>query len=499
MYLLGYDVGSSAVKACLLDADSGCEVISATAPKQEMAISAPRAGWAEQNPDDWWSHLVEATREINAGAPGILSDVSGVGISYQMHGLVIVDDRAAVLRPSIIWCDSRAVDIGRKALEEMGKERCLERLLNSPGNFTASKLKWVMDNEPGVYARIHRMMLPGDYIAFRLTGDICTTVSGLSEGILWDFQEGRLATMVLDHFGISGDLIAPVVPTFGIQGTVTEAASGELGLKKGTPITYRSGDQPNNALSLGVLEPGEVAATAGTSGVVYGVGDRTNHDPLSRFNTFIHVNHGSGRNRFGNLLCLNGAGSLYRWVRQNVAADLSYKDMDALAERIPAGSMGLAVLPFGNGAERSLDNRDPGASIQNLAFNVHDRGHLIRAAQEGVVYALNYGLEIMKETGIPVETVRAGAANMFQSRLFARAFATVTNAVVELYETDGAQGAARGAGIGNGIYSLTDAFEGLKLRDRIEPEADLTDAYSNAYREWRETLMRTMGLEAGSQ
>ena len=495
MYLLGYDAGSSAVKACLLDVESGREVFSATSPQEEMEIAAPQSGWAEQNPDDWWTHLVAATRKIEAGVPGALSEVKGIGISYQMHGLVVVDERGHVLRPSIIWCDSRAVEIGTRAMEDIGKTRCLEQLLNSPGNFTASKLKWVMDYEPAIYGKIHRMMLPGDYVAYRLTGEICTTESGLSEGILWNFKKGRLAAMVLDHYGISSDLIPPLVPTFGNQGIVTKTASDELGLPKGTPVTYRAGDQPNNALSLNVLEPGEIAATSGTSGVIYGVGDRTDHDRQSRFNTFVHVNYSSHNPRYGNLLCLNGAGSLYRWLRQNVAVDLSYSEMDKLADAVPPGSEGLVVFPFGNGAERSLGNRDPGASILELGFNVHTRGHLIRASLEGVVYALNYGLDIMKECGISVETVRAGAANMFRSRLFANIFAAVTGAVVELYDTDGAQGAARGAGIGRGDYNLTDAFDGLERKRRIEPAEEFSRAYGSAYVGWKNRLLTTIGVE----
>jgi xylulokinase len=494
MYLLGYDVGSSSVKASLVTIDTGETLASATAPDREMEIIAQRPGWAEQHPDIWWENLKAATDKIRAKAD--LEKVQAVGISYQMHGLVVVDRKKEVLRPSIIWCDSRAVELGDTAFREIGEKRCLERLLNSPGNFTASKLKWVMENEPEVFEKIDKIMLPGDYIAMRMTGEIRTTPSGLSEGIMWDFQRGDVADLILDYYGISKELLAPVVPTFSDQGHLTDNAAQELGLKAGTVVSYRGGDQPNNALSLNVLNPGEVAATAGTSGVVYGVGDRPSYDPLSRFNTFVHVNYSRNTPRYGELLCLNGTGILYSWMRHNSMTvhdeSLSYAEMDGLAESVPVGSSGLVILPYGNGAERTLQNRNLGASFHGLEFNIHSRAHVLRSAQEGIVFALKYGLDIMEETGIRVETVRAGSANMFRSRLFAEAFATVSEAAVELYNTDGSQGAARGAGIGAGIYDYSSAFLGLERTGVVEPVADQSPAYAEAYSKWLDCLKREM-------
>lgn len=487
--LLGYDVGSSSIKASLLDAESGKVVATATSPEKELEIIAKKPGWAEQDPGVWWDNLKSATRQIKAKAKFKETDVKAIGISYQMHGLVVVDEAGEVLRPSIIWCDSRAVEIGRKAAREIGEEKCLERLLNSPGNFTASKLKWVMENEPGIYSRIHKIMLPGDYIAMKMTGQIKTTPSGLSEGIMWDFQQQGLARLVLDYYGISEELIPEVAQTFSVQGELTKDAAGELGLAAGTVVSYRAGDQPNNALSLNVLNPGEIAATAGTSGVVYGISDKPNHDSKSRVNTFVHVNYVPESPRYGVLLCLNGAGILNSWLRQNVADTLSYKQMNELAVQVPVGCEGLAILPYGNGAERTLENRDIGASVYGLNFNIHSRAHLLRAAQEGIVFALNYGLGIMRNVGVEVRTVRAGNANMFLSPLFSEAFATVTESVVELYNTDGSQGSARGAGIGAGIYqSLEEAFVGLNPIETIEPDEKLAPAYRQAYRRWEGIL-----------
>jgi xylulokinase len=487
--LLGLDIGSSFVKAALVDAETGGPVAHASAPAREMAIAAPRPGWAEQDPAEWWDNAVVAARTAIRASGLRGAAVAAVGISYQMHGLVVVDRRRQVLRPAIIWCDGRAVEIGERAFDEIGRLSCLARLLNSPGNFTASKLRWVKEHEPDVFASTSAFMLPGDYIAMRLTGRVATTASGLSEGILWDFLDGRVSDDVLGVLGLSPALVPGLVPTFGDQGPVTASAAAEIGIPSGTPVAYRAGDQPNNAFSLNVLEPGEVAATAGTSGVVYGVGDQATWDSQSRVNTFLHVNHRPAAPRYGVLLCVNGTGSLNRWLQGTIAEGLSYEEMNGLALEAPIGSDGVVVLPYGNGAERTLSNRDPGAAVFGLSFNRHTRAHLFRAAQEGIVFALNYGVDIMRGMGVEVRAVRAGRANMFLSPLFARAFADTSGAVVELFDTDGAQGAARAAGVGAGIFpTVADAFRGLQASARFEPDPATSPRYREAYGRWLKTL-----------
>jgi xylulokinase len=490
--LLGYDVGSSSVKATLLDAETGTAIASATMPEKELEIIAKQPDWAEQHPQTWWENLVVATQKIKAATNFNTGDVRGIGISYQMHGLVIVDKNKEVLRPAIIWCDSRAVEIGKKALKGIGEKKCLSHLLNSPGNFTASKLKWVEDNEPKVYAKIHKMMLPGDYIAMKMTGEIRTTPSGLSEGIMWDFKKQGLADLIMEYYRIPEELVAEVVPTFSVQGNLTKEAANTLGLKAGTIVSYRAGDQPNNALSLNVLNPGEIAATAGTSGVVYGITSEAKYDAKSRVNTFVHVNHEPKKPRYGVLLCVNGTGILNSWLKHNTGSS-DYPEMDAMAEKAPVGSDGLVILPFGNGAERTLENRNIGASVHGLNFNTHNRSHLLRAAQEGIVFALNYGVEIMRKVGVKAKTVRAGHANMFLSPLFSEAFATVTGSRVELFKTDGSQGAARGAGIGAGLYrGPEDAFVGLTPVKTVEPNRKLSSAYADAYKNWEQVLKQQL-------
>jgi xylulokinase len=492
MYLLGIDIGSSSVKASILNGETGVIAGSSFFPKSEMTIIAKQSGWAEQQPELWWENLKLAILEAKSLAKISGNEIIAVGISYQMHGLVVVDKQQNVLRPSIIWCDSRATEIGNKAFDEIGNARCLDTLLNSPGNFTASKLKWVMDNEPSVYDKIDKIMLPGDYIAMLLTGEIRTTASGLSEGIFWDFRKNEVSDLVLEYYGFHRDMIPEQVGTFGIQGHISSKIAGELGLKTGIPISYRAGDQPNNALSLNVLNPGEIAATAGTSGVVYGVSGEVKYDPQSRVNTFAHVNHSSSHNRLGVLLCINGTGILNSWMNKNLGNKaFSYEEMNELAGSIPPGSEGVSILPFGNGAERVLGNLNIGAQICGLDFNRHRQGHLFRASQEGIVFSFRYGMDILKGIGIEAKVIRAGKANMFLSPVFRETLANITGVSIELFNTDGATGAARGAGVGCGFYkSFAEAFSGLKKLEIIEPDRNEKDRINEAYQLWEENLRK---------
>ena len=490
MYLLGYDIGSSSVKACIVEAETGKCVASTFFPKSEAPIISKQSGWAEQNPEDWWQYLKSATAEVLATSHIDSTDIRAIGISYQMHGLVCVDSDQQVVRPAIIWCDSRAVPYGEKAFRELGEEFCLEHMLNSPGNFTAMKLAWVKEHEPENYARIHKFMLPGDYIAMRLSGNICTTASGLSEGILWDFKNDGIATDLLNHFGIDSSLVADIMPTFAEQGRVSASAARELGLREGTPITYRAGDQPNNALSLNVFEPGEIASTAGTSGVVYGVNGNVDYDKKSRVNTFAHVNHTARNPRTGVLLCINGTGILNSWTKRNFMANgISYAQMNDLAAQSPIGSCGISILPFGNGAERVLENRETGCSIHGINFNNHSIANVARAVQEGIVFSFKYGIEIMEQMGMDVKKIHAGNANMFLSPIFRNTLAGVTGATIELFDTDGSVGAAKGAGIGAGIYrDNKEAFASLERLEIIEPDADNASKYAEAYSLWKNRL-----------
>ncbi|MBP5195924.1 MAG: carbohydrate kinase [Bacteroidaceae bacterium] len=489
-YLLGFDIGSSSVKASLVNVETGATAASAFYPEREAPIMALKAGWAEQDPQMWWDNAKLALKKIMSEANVGGDEIAAIGISYQMHGLVCVDRNLEVLRPAIIWCDSRAVPYGEKAFAVLGSDYCLQHLLNSPGNFTAAKLAWVKENEPELYGKIYKIMLPGDYMAMRLSGTVNTTVSGLSEGMFWDFKENCVSKALMSNFGFSEELIPDIVPTFAVQSTVSAAAAAELGLKAGIPIAYRGGDQPNNALSLNVFNPGEIAATAGTSGVVYGVLGEVGYDPKSRVNTFAHVNHAPDDPHLGVLLCINGTGILNAWMHRNVTFDMGYAEMNDLAAQAPIGSDGVCIMPFGNGAERVLQNKEPGCSIHGVNFNKHSRAHLVRAAQEGIVFSFCYGMEIMQQMGMDIKKIHAGKANMFLSPLFRNTLAGVSGATIELFETDGSAGAAKGAGMGAGIYrDNNEAFASLEKLQVIEPVESDRAAYIEAYSRWKEILL----------
>ncbi len=497
-FLLGYDLGSSSVKASLIEVSTGQVMASAQSPSEEMSMLAVQAGWAEQSPELWWEHAVKSFQAClkKSGISG--TEVEAIGISYQMHGLVCVDKNMNVLRPSIIWCDSRAVEIGKAAFQKLGEEYSLQHLLNSPGNFTASKLRWVKENEPEIFARIHKVMLPGDFLAMKLTGEVVTTASGLSEGMFWDYQDEAPSARLLELYGIPKEMIASQVPTFSVQGKVTVAAASLLGLKAGTPVSYRAGDQPNNAFSLNVLNPGETAATAGTSGVIYSVTDKNAYDPKSRVNTFIHVNDRKPNKSNGVLLCINGTGILNSWLRKQAKGNgtsYDYEQINTMASEAPIGSDGISVLPFGNGAERVLEDKDISASFYGLNFNRHGQSHVFRAAQEGIVFALSYGFDVLSGMGLKTKVIRAGNANMFLSPIFREAFVNTTGARLELYDTDGAKGAALGAGVGAGIYSsFEEAFKGLKIIRIDEPQKLPTEQYAHAYDQWRQILKKQLLL-----
>ncbi|MFP5040279.1 xylulokinase [Parasediminibacterium sp. JCM 36343] len=489
MLLLGIDIGTSSIKVAIVDAQTQQTVVTAQYPETETPITSLQNGWAEQSPEMWWEHVQMAILKANATGTYNPKDIAAIGIAYQMHGLVCVDKNQHVLRDSIIWCDSRAVPYGDAAFTAIGEEKCLSHLLNSPGNFTASKLAWVKDNEPHIYEQIDKIMLPGDFIAMKLSGCVTTSASALSEGVFWDFKNKELSKDVMGYYGFHTSIIPTIKDVFTEHGLVSESIAAKLSLTTGIPITYKAGDQPNNALSLNVLQPGEVAATAGTSGVIYGVGDTLSYDKQSRINSFAHVNHTAEQTRIGTLLCINGTGIANSFTRKLLAADKSYPYINEAAKQIPIGSEGLTVLPFGNGAERIFNNRTVGAHYQNINFNIHTEAHIFRAVQEGIAFSFRYGLDIMKENGITPSVIRAGKANLFLSDVFISAFVNATNVPVELYQVDGSVGAAKGAGIGAKIFaSEKEAFANAKPLDLIEPT--VASAYNDVYEEWKGFLMK---------
>lgn len=489
-YVLGLDIGSSSVKAALVEAETGKLIASANSPETEMQMQTPQPGWAEQSPELWWEHARKSFQKC-AMLSGIHPrEIKAIGIAYQMHGLVLVNKEQKALRPSIIWCDSRAVTVGEKAFDALGHDYSLQNLLNSPGNFTASKLRWVQENEPAIYEQIEKAMLPGDFIAMKLTGEIVTTDTGLSEGVFWNYKSNSIDERLLAYFSFDKELLPSVLPVFSVQGRVGASVANEWGLTAGIPVSYRGGDQPNNALSLNVMNPGETAATGGTSGVIYSVTDTNAFDVKSRVNTFVHVNNSALQKRNGVLLCVNGTGILNSWIKRLLSTGslIEYDALNAMAATAPIGSEGLMVLPFGNGAERILENRNIGAHSNAIDFNRHTPSHIVRAAQEGIVFALRYGFDILKEMRLPLTVIRAGHANLFLSPVFREAFTNTMNVPLELYAADGARGAAMGAAIGVGFMPWTDAGRGLTQQSTEQPDSTKNNAYQDAYQRWRNSL-----------
>ena len=493
MYFLGYDVGSSSVKAALVDAETLETVNIAKYPENEMSISSPQPGWAEQHPEDWWNNLIKATQKLLTST-GIKGEaIISIGIAYQMHGLVLIDKGQQVLRPSIIWCDSRATSYGNEAFDQLGHNYCLENLLNTPGNFTAAKLKWVKENEPEIYNRVTHFMLPGDFMAMKMTGEVNTTIGGLSEGIFWEFKAHKVSSLLMNNMGLKEDLVPEIVPAVGYQGSLTEAAAAALGLQSGTPVGYRAGDQPNNAMALNVLKTGELAATGGTSGVIYGVTDQPLYDKQSRVNGFAHINHNEVSPSIGILLCINGAGIQYGWMRKLMDAGKDYQMIEQLASKAPIGTDGLSVLPFGNGAERIFENRNIGGHLCGLDFNRHGKSHLYRAALEGVAFAFAYGAGILLEMGLTIDRMRVGNDNLFQSNTFSNTLASLLDCEIEILDTTGAVGAARASGVGSGhLSSLEEAMSSQKTIGRIQPNADQKEIYAMAYRQWLRQLEKQL-------
>ncbi|TDW52816.1 xylulokinase [Flavobacterium sp. 270] len=487
MYYIGYDIGSSSVKVALVEAATGKKIIVLNEPQNEMEIVSLHSDWAEQDPEMWWQHICTATKRAIREANIEASKIQGVGISYQMHGLVIVDQEGSPLRNSIIWCDSRAVEIGNKAYEELGKEKCMSHLLNSPGNFTASKLKWVKENEPEIYNKIYKYMLPGDYIAYKLTGEITTTKNGLSEGMLWDYKENKVADWLLEYYGIDKSLTPNIVENFTNQGFLNEKASKESGLPVGISVVYRAGDQPNNALALNVLKAGEVAATGGTSGVFYAVSEMSAGNKSTRVNNFVHVNYEEKAPRIGKLLNINGAGIQYRWLRNNMGTE-TYETMNRKASKIAVGSDGVVVIPFGNGAERMFNNKNIGTHFLNLNLNIHNSAHLFRASLEGIAFSFVYGMECLKDDNAVIDVIRAGNDNLFRSEIFSNTVATLIGHEIEIYNTTGAVGAARAVGLKDGDYNKFGSS--ITTNDHVMTFLPLKnkEPYEKAYQKWKQEL-----------
>ncbi len=493
-YLLGFDIGSSSIKAALVNAETREILTIVSAPPAEMPIASPQGGFAEQDPDMWWQYVCECCQKLIAQHPDARDNIQSIGLAYQMHGLVVIDKDGKLLRPSIIWCDSRAVTTGEEILDGLDKDQFLHSHYNYPGNFTFSKLRWIQQNQPDLFEKIDKIMLPGDYIAYKMTGLARTSITGLSEGIMWNFEKNEADRELFEKCGIDPDVVPEYQHTFSTQGIVTRHAAVELGIKPGSPVSYRSGDQPNNAWSLHVNEPGIMAGTGGTSGVLYGISEKPVIDRSQRTNSFAHVNYIPEKPRIGTLLCINGAGIMYSWIRRNITGqEISYADLEKRAATIAPGAEGLSILPFGNGAERMLQNKPVGAHIMGLDLNRHHQDHIIRAGLEGIGFAFYYGYEIMKDLGMTSQILRVGNDNLFQSKIFSQLLSSLSGITIEIRNATGAVGAALGAGLGSGYYKNPDeALSSQEVIQTIEPDQNLLFTYQEPYQKWKSELLKKL-------
>ena len=317
-----------------------------------------------------------------------------------------------------------------------------------------------------------------------------TTKTGLSEGMLWDYKNNSVADFLLKYYEIDSSLIPKIVPTFGFQCKLNKKGSSECGLLEDIPIYYRAGDQPNNALSLNVLNPGEIAATAGTSGVVFAVTDNVKTNESERINNFLHVNINNSIS-LGKLLCINGAGIQYAKLKNELNIN-SYDEMNKLSSVVEVGSKQLTYLPFGNGSERMLNNINVGSKMLNFDINIHKKEHVIRATLEGIAFAFVYGMQILINDGVKPKVIRAGNDNLFKSKVFGETISTLINTDIEIYETTGAFGAARAVDLRNRDFNKfeNNIIENDFLRT-FSPQPNLND-YKNAYNLWVEKLELTL-------
>lgn len=436
MAFLGIDVGTSSVKVSIVGED-GVILASATAPaSSERAINSPNPNWAEQNPEDWWEDAQQAILNLPLEAR---LQVEAIGIAYQMHGLVLVDSQFQPVRPSIIWCDGRNIQESQILAESLGLDALENRLLNKPGTLTLAKLAWVAEHEPETLAKAHTFGLPGDFIAYKLTGEWSTTKSGYSEMVGWDFgasipfEEGfRKAGWKLP--------LPEARPNLEEGAPIQKVIAEKLGLPPSARVTYRAGDQPNNAFGLGVLQQGETAISAGTSGVLYGIGDSSPglHEGINRF---LHVN-----SQIGVLMCLNGVGSALAFARRTWFQNQSYEALSELASQANPENCPY-FFPFGNGAERILSER-AFSGFTELDFNRHNLPELARSVFEGIAFAYRLGSEKMEKAGCLSKVVNGTESGLLKSSFFAQLLANELQVELILSEGDGSTAAARGAALG---------------------------------------------------
>ncbi|MFL6335582.1 MAG: xylulokinase [Pyrinomonadaceae bacterium] len=486
MKLLGIDVGTGGSRALVVD-ESGRVVASATVEHEPFA--SPRTGWAEQDARDWWRASEAAVREVLQADGVSAEEIACVGLTGQMHGAVLLDERDEPLRPSIIWCDVRTHEQCRALTEQVGAERLIQ-LVSNPAleGFTLPKMLWVREREPEVWGRVRSVLLPKDYVRLRLTGEKATDVADASGTLLFDVTHRKWSDEMLELAGLDRSLLPRAFESSEITGRVSAEGAKATGLLEGTPVVAGAGDQAAGAVGMGIVRPGAVSATIGTSGVVFAATDRPALDPKGRVHTFCHA----VPERWHVLGVSQGAGLSLRWFRDQFGAGADdgrdpYERLGEEADTVPPGADGVLWAPYLMG-ERT-PHLDPHARAALVGLNAsHRRAHVVRAILEGVAFSLRDTFTIFEEMGVPVESIRLGGGGA-RSRVWRQIQADVYGREVELVEADegAAYGAALLAGVGGGAWTSVDdaCAAAVRVRERTRPDAEGKRVMDESYKIFR--------------
>lgn len=481
MHCLGIDVGTGGTRAIIID---GAGQIVASETIEHIPFASPQTGWAEQDPDDWWRASVAAIRAVLSHNNITHDSIAAIGLSGQMHGAVLLDADDKLLRPSIIWCDQRSEAQCQQLTEQIGASRLIELTCNPAlTGFTLPKILWVKDNEPEHWRRMRSVLLPKDYIRLRLTGDKAIDVADASGTLLLDVSARQWSREMLDAAGINDSVLPRLFESPEITGTVSQAAAELTGLRAGTPVVAGAGDQAAGAVGMGIVKPGSVSATIGTSGVVFAATNNPALDPKGRVHTFCHAIP----NRWHVMGVTQGAGLSLRWFRDQFGF-ASYDQLTAEAADVPAGANNLLWAPYLMG-ERT-PHLDPNARAALVGLTAsHTRAHVVRAILEGVAFSLRDSLEIFRDMNVPVESIRLGGGGA-RSKLWRQIQADVYAHAVDIVQAEegAAYGAALLAGVGGGLWQSVDhaCADVVRVVDRIEPDATAVKVLEPLYRSYRE-------------
>lgn len=477
-YLLGLDIGTSGVKALLISVEG--KIISSKT--ESYPLATPHSGWAEQSPYDWWEATVKVIEEVVSSTPIGSTQIKGISLSGQMHSSVFLDEKMEVIRPAILWSDTRTSEQCKEIYTKVGGLNQLIDYVSNPAleGFTAPKILWLKENEPENYQKVKYILLAKDYIRYRLTGELFTEVSDAAGTLLFEVIKKRWSTGLLEKLEIDPDLLPPILNSFDLAGRITKPIAEKTGLKFGTPLVAGGADNACGAVGSGIIQEGRVMVSIGSSGVVLAQTDNPQADQGGRIHLFNHA----CPNSWYMMGVMLSAGMSYEWLEKKLFNNsLDYPKLDQLAEEIEPGSEGLLFLPYLYG-ERTPHND---ANARGVYFGIsgkHDQRHFTRSVLEGVTFALKDSLELIKDKGVKVKEIRAIGGGA-KSSVWQQILADILGKEINLLnvEEGPAFGAALIAGVGVGVYgSFTEAVSGIvKVQKTIVPRIQNTEKYNQYY------------------